>query len=131
MKKEPKVEYGITITKPWSKEMYDHNDAVADVVRQQVLDMWLNALSQLEESLEVDDEGYDIDFHDLDWEAATAEMRTIQTAVTCYGFGFGYTLGDVAERVQQELEDAPTYRLNEMVEELEIELEKGFIGLSK
>jgi hypothetical protein len=25
MKKEAKVEYGITITKPWSKEMYDHN----------------------------------------------------------------------------------------------------------
>jgi hypothetical protein len=30
----------------------------------------------------------------------------------------------------QELEDAPTYRLKEIAEELEIELEKGFVGFS-
>jgi hypothetical protein len=30
----------------------------------------------------------------------------------------------------QELEDAPTYRLKEIAEELGIELEKGFVGFS-
>lgn len=33
--KHPKVplyQYGVLITKPWSKEMYDHNDGVAEVV---------------------------------------------------------------------------------------------------
>jgi hypothetical protein len=30
--------------------------------------------------------------------------------------------------VAQEIEEAPYYRLNEMVEELELELEKGFVG---
>jgi hypothetical protein len=29
MKKEAKVEYGIQITKPWSPEMYAHNEEVA------------------------------------------------------------------------------------------------------
>jgi hypothetical protein len=26
MKKEKKIVYGIEIVKPWSKEMYDHNE---------------------------------------------------------------------------------------------------------
>jgi hypothetical protein len=30
----------------------------------------------------------------------------------------------------QELEDAPFYRLNEIVEDLELELEKGFVGFN-
>ena len=35
--KHPKVplyQYGVLITKPWSKEMYDHNDGVADIVKE-------------------------------------------------------------------------------------------------
>jgi hypothetical protein len=35
-KKEPKYEYGIEITKPWSKEMYDHNDKVLEIAKQNV-----------------------------------------------------------------------------------------------
>ena len=27
------IKYGIKITKPWSKEMYDHNDKVADIMK--------------------------------------------------------------------------------------------------
>ena len=30
------VKYGIEITKPWSKEMYDHNDKVSDEVKQNI-----------------------------------------------------------------------------------------------
>ena len=40
MKKEARVEFGITITKPWSKEMYDHNEEVAEVVKEMVHQMW-------------------------------------------------------------------------------------------
>ena len=29
--------YGIKITKPWSKEMYDHNDKVADLMKAEIL----------------------------------------------------------------------------------------------
>ena len=33
MKKEPKMRYGIAITKPFSSEMYDHNDKVAEIMK--------------------------------------------------------------------------------------------------
>jgi len=29
MKKKPEIKYGIEIVKPWSSEMYDHNDVVS------------------------------------------------------------------------------------------------------
>jgi hypothetical protein len=32
-KKAPRYQYGILITKPWSMEMYDHNDRVSPVVK--------------------------------------------------------------------------------------------------
>ena len=133
MKKEAKVEYGITITKPWSKEMYDHNDEVAEVVKDRVTDMWRNALTQLEESLELqDEEGYEIAMLDLEWsECATNELLTIQRSVNGYGFGNNYSIGDVAERVEQELIEAPLYVLNEIAQALELKLEKGFIGFNK
>jgi hypothetical protein len=132
MKKAPKIEYGIQIVKPWSKQMYDHNDAVAEVVKELVSDMWRNALSQLEESLEpVDEEGYEIAMLDLDWATAlTDPLLEIQKAVTIYSFGCGYTIGMVSKRVEQELIEAPTYRLKEIAEDLELKLEKGFIGFN-
>jgi hypothetical protein len=40
--------YGIEIVKPWRMAMYDHNEAVAEVVKERVSDMWRAALSQLE-----------------------------------------------------------------------------------
>jgi len=125
MKKEAKVEFGITITKPWSSEMYAHNEMVADAVRILVEQRWENALNAFEEEL-----GEEF-MSDTEWSVlATAEMKEIQRAITCYGFGYGYDVAAVAERVMQELEDAPTYRLKEIAEELEIELEKGFVGFS-
>ena len=133
MKKEKKVVYGIEITKPWSKEMYAHNDKVAEVVKATVHAMWIEAYEELEEFVGAHDDDCDEDeilFQDMDWDFATEKMVEIQKAVTCYGFGFGYTIGEVADKVAQELEDAPYYRLNEMAEELGLELEKGFIGFN-
>lgn len=123
MKKEAKVEFGITITKPWSKEMYDHNDAVADMVRNEVEARWIAALMEFQEELSEEF------MSDTEWSVlATKEMKEIQNAITCYGFGYGYDVAEVAERVMQELEDAPYFRLKEIAEDLEIELEKGFVG---
>ncbi len=128
MKKAAKVEYGIEIVKPWSQAMYDHNDAVADQVREDISTMWSEALQRFEESIELDEEGEDVDIMSMDWECASEEMIEIQTAITCYGFGFGYTIESVSERVEVELLDAPYFRLKDMAEELGLELEKGFVG---
>ena len=131
MKKAKRVEFGIEIVKPWSAEMYDHNEAVADVVRDKLFSMWDAAMELLEQSLELNEEGFEIDILDLEWKGyVNDELLTIQKAVTCYGFGSGYTVGDVAEQVSQEIIDAPLYRLNEIAEELELALEKGFVGFS-
>ena len=127
MKKEAKVEYGIAIVKPWSTEMYDHNELIADIVRNEVEARWIAALMEFEKEF---DEDEDLDLDWMDWAGATEEMIAIQTAITCYKFGYGYSIAAVAERIMRELEEAPLYRLNEMVEELDIVLEKGFVGFN-
>jgi hypothetical protein len=131
MKKEKKVVYGIEITKPWSAEMYDHNEAVAEVVKSKVHAMWAAAYEGAERDYMSDDEDNDVPFQDLDWEIMASEvMIDIQRAITCYSFGFGYAIGQVAETVEDEIEEAPLYRLNAIAEELGLELEKGFVGFS-
>ena len=128
MKKEAKVEYGITITKPWSKEMYDHNDEVAEVVRAKVLEMWNEAFKAAEVEF-VDEDELGNEFTDMYWEAANEEMVKIQKAITYYSFT-NQNITEVAEEVVTTLENMPTFQLRELVEELEIELEKGFIGFN-
>jgi hypothetical protein len=125
MKKVAKVEYGIQIVKPWSSEMYAHNEAVADVVREKVEKLWIAAIAEFKKEFDGNDEMLECEFTN-----ASDELKRIQRAVTVYGFGFGYDVNQVADRVQQELEDAPFYRLNEIAEELELELEKGFVGFN-
>ena len=127
MKKEVKVEYGIQIVKPWSREMYDHNDDVAEIVREKVAAMFAAALTEYEKEF---DEDEDLDLDWMDWEGASDEMKAIQKAVTCYSFGFGYSIAAVAERVADELESAPFYRLKDIAEDLGLELEKGFVGVN-
>jgi hypothetical protein len=130
MKKAAKVEYGIEIVKPWSKAMYDHNDEVAEVVKTKIHAMWTAAYDAAENELDLEEDP-DVLLQDLDWEnAASDDMIRIQKAVTCYGFGFGYAVGQVAETVEDEIEEAAYFRLKEMAEELDIELEKGFVGFN-
>jgi len=128
MKKEAKVEYGITITKPWSKEMYDHNDALAEVVKAKVLEMWNEAYAA-EKAKFVDEDDLGSEFGDMQWEIASSEMVEIQKAITYYSFS-NQRIEEVAEEVVETLENMPTFQLKELVEELEIELEKGFIGFN-
>jgi hypothetical protein len=124
MKKEAKVEFGIVITKPWSSEMYAHNEQVADIVRNEVEARWIVELMKFQEAT---GESF---MSDVEWIEAPEALKDIQTAVTCYGFGYGYDVARVAEIVMQDLRDAPSYRLKEIAEELGIELEKGFVGFN-
>jgi len=125
MKREKKVEFGIEITKPWSREMYDHNDAVAEVVRFEVKELLDAALCNFLEDFDLTEDALA-----LPWDEASGDLVGIQTAVTCYGFGSGYTVERVISQVERELEDAPLYRLKDIAEELGLHLEKGFVGFS-
>ena len=130
MAKAKKVEFGIEITKPWSKEMYAHNDEVQEVVVGIITKMWRDEMAEVrtEWEEEMSDEEFEADFEDAEWSHLNEGILSdIQTAVTCYGF-LNYSVVDVEQIVLDELETAPYYRLNEMVEELDLKLEKGFVG---
>lgn len=128
MKKAPKIEYGITITKPWSKEMYNHNDALAEVVKDKVLGMWNEAFMAAELEF-VDEDELGSVFVDMCWDCASSEMIRIQKAITYYSFT-NQSIEEVAEEVVETLENMPTYQLKELVEELGLQLETGFIGFN-
>jgi hypothetical protein len=132
MKKEAKVEYGIQIVKPWSVAMYDHNEQVADEVKDRVLEIWEDAMILAQEFFDsqLEDDQIDSRFVDSDWDNANEAMINIQKAVTCYGFGDGYTIEEVDIDVKNTIENAALYQLKEIADELDIELEKGFVGFS-
>ena len=137
MKKVKQVKYGIEITKPWSTEMYDHNEKVGNAVKAEVLEKWLNALQRAEteynENIDIEEnDGYmPEEFYVREYtDVQTEEMRDIQRDITCYGFGMGFSVKDIDEEVKEELENAASYRLKEMAEDMKLELEYEFIGLS-
>ena len=125
MKREKKVVYGIEIVKPWSQAMYDHNDEVAEVVRFEVKELLDAAVNNFLADFDLTEDALA-----LPWDEASGDLVDIQTAVTCYGFGSGYTVERVIGQVERELEDAPLYRLKDIAEELGLALEKGFVGFS-
>jgi hypothetical protein len=128
MKKEAKVEFGIEIVKPWSTAMYDHNEALADVVKAKVHALWVAAYAEAEAEF-VDEDDLGNEFADMDWAAANNEMWRIQKAITYYSYS-NQSIGEVAEEVGTTLEDMPLYQLKELVEELDIKLDTGFVGFN-
>ena len=132
MAKAKKVEFGIEITKPWSKEMYAHNDEVQEVVVGIITKMWRDEMAEVrtawEEEMSDEEFDYTPDFEEAEWSHFDEGILSdIQSAVTGYGF-LNYSVVDVEEQVMNELETAPYYRLNQIVEELDLKLEKGFVG---
>ena len=128
MKKEARVEFGITITKPWSKEMYDHNEEVAEIVKETVHQMWVDALKEAIEDYRDEDELGNL-YSEMDWGQASDEMVRIQKAITYYSY-CNQSIEEVADEVEETLEDMPLFQLKELVEELDIKLDKGFIGFN-
>jgi hypothetical protein len=128
MKKEAKVEFGITITKPWSKEMYAHNEELAEVVKKTVHQMWVDAFEESNKDYRDEDELGNL-YCEMDWGQASDEMVRIQKAITYYGYS-NQSIEEVADEVEETLEDMPLYQLKELVEELNIKLDTGFVGFN-
>lgn len=128
MKKVAKIKYGITIVKPWSKEMYDHNDKVIEVAKTQLVSMWNDMVNpMLSDYLD----GDDLTIDDLDWvSVSTDTLQQFQKAVTCYSFGFGYSLQSVQEEVLETIQGGSYHSINRIFDELNIPLEPGFIGFN-
>ena len=114
MAKAKKVEFGIEITKPWSKEMYAHNDEMQELVVGIITKMWRDEIADVRTAWEeeMEDEDFEPDFEEAEWSHFDEGiLKDIQTAVTCYGF-LNYSVVDVEQIVLDELETAPYFRLN-------------------
>ena len=100
-KKSPKVQYRSEITKPWSKDMYEHNEKVSEEMKQNIHAKWCALI-------------YEID-KDLDWSEIEEDTSIVklQKGVCFSGYGDGYTVGDVEEEFFNELENMPNYMLHE------------------
>ncbi len=100
-KKSPKVQYGIEISKPWSKEMYEHNDIVSEEMKKNIIQKWDTIVKRLD--------------MDQDWSLLSddSEIVKLQKGICWSGYGDGYTLGDVDKEFRDELENMPNYQLHE------------------
>lgn len=83
------MNYGIEITKPWSKEMYDHNDMVSQLMKLEIT-----------KSIE----NYKNNFDKLN-----------ELMVLCGGikYGSGFDIDDLYQDVKQEVDNVQNYWLNE------------------
>jgi len=119
-KKTPQFKYGIEITKPHSKEMYDHNDVVAEVLKLNIQSAWDNAFKLAEVDfisyLEEDQEG--MLFTDSDWPNANQVMQDLSKGVTVTGYGGGFTIQDVQDDFDRDLECMENWQLHETYAEL-------------
>ena len=81
--------YGIKITKPWSKEMYDHNDKVADIMKKNI-----------EKSIVKHQNDFD---------------KLNELMVLCGGiqYGDGFDISDLYNDVVSQIDNVQNYWLNE------------------
>ena len=107
-KKSPKVQYGIQITKPWSKEMYDHNDIVSEEMKKNIIKKWDTIVKRLD--------------MDQDWNLLSddSEIVKLQKGICYSGYGDGFTLEDVDEEWFHALSSEDNIVVNEVMLELGI-----------
>jgi len=99
LKKSPIFKYGIEITKPFSKEMYDHNDKVATEMKKNILKIWNEELDKFH----IDDE----------W-PTEGKIVDIQKEVQKIGYGDGYIMDDVNHSFCIELETTANWDMHEI-----------------
>ena len=83
------MNYGIEITKPWSKEMYDHNDMVSQLMKLEIIKSIVN---------------FQNDFDKLN-----------ELMVLCGGikYGYSYDIEELKEDCLNEVDNVQNYWLNE------------------
>ena len=110
MPKELETKYGIKITKPFSKEMYDHNDQVAHEMKMNIINAW-------EKELELENFPGVI-IHAEDWDEELLKEHAprlvrLQKNVMYSGYGDGYTIDDVNQEFLKELDTMANWQLHE------------------
>ena len=102
-KKAPKIQYGIEITKPHSKEMYAHNNAIALEMKRNILSEIHLAYSQAMGDIAANG-GSD---------AGEKRLRKIVECIAGYHYGEGYELDDIKDQGINSLADMENWSLHE------------------
>jgi len=103
--KEKKTQYGIQITKPFSNEMYDHNDDIALELRRNIIseiDIAYSAAKNEDGDYEIDGEA-----------PAEKKLRKIGSAIEGMGYGDGYGIDEIKDNIVNELANIANWRLHE------------------
>ena len=102
IKKSPIFQYGIEITKPFSKDMYSHNDMVAKEMKFNIKDAWHNEAIKF--------------MGDDEWPTESNKYNKIidiQKSICAVGYGDGYTINEVERDFYSELDNMPNWQLHE------------------
>ena len=103
MKKEPKIKYGIKITKPFSKEMYDHNDKIASemklCIKFEINHAWQRAIGNIAANGGM--------------AKGEEDLRKIVKSFSGYELGEGYDLDDIKDEGIRMVEDAANWMMHE------------------
>lgn len=111
LKKSPIFKYGIEITKPFSKEMYDHNDSVATEMRDNILKVWNDNIYKMKEFFDVN--AMVDEWNEPYIKSMAPKLYAIQKGVQAIGYGSGYTLDMVDKEFRNELETMANWQLHE------------------
>jgi len=99
-KKTPIIKYGIEITKPFSKAMYDHNDLVVEEMKLNIASIWADEMIKFNKTDEWPSDG-------------NSKMHTIQSSICATGFGDGFTIDEVHTDFMSNLNDMANWQLHE------------------
>ena len=102
MKKKKEIKYGIQITKPFSKDMYNHNDMVAKQMKFNIKDAWHNEAIKF--------------MGDDEWPTESNKYNKIidiQKGICAVGYGDGFTIDEVQKDFLQELDNMANWQLHE------------------
>ena len=102
--KKTTTKYGLQITKPFSKAMYDHNDQCAQEMKKNIIEKWEALIKELG----------DINM-ETPWNliAKYTDLVKLQEGICSTGFGDGYTLEMVDKEFRNELETMANWQLHE------------------
>jgi len=110
-KKSNPIHFGIEVTKPHSKQMYDHNDLVAEEMKQNILQAWKNELAKIKEFNDVN--AMADDWNEYDIKVRAPKLLKIQRGICYSGYGEGYTIDMVNEEFLKELDMMANWQLHE------------------
>ena len=102
-KKTPEIQYGIEITKPHSKEMYDHNDKVALEMRRNILSEIHLAYSQAIGNIAASG----------GMSAGEKRLRDIQVEFMGVRMGDGYSPDEVKDDIINDVTNAENWALHQ------------------